>query len=368
MKRIRYLALALVLMASVGLLGIAQIGVQVSASASQACGPYYSHDLEVTWKISGVTSGVSVAITIGLPDGTSQQSSSDKSEGTISLPLEAPGGGSVSVNLQARSGGATASATASASLTPCSGPPRPTGPNLPELGGHKRDVENSLQKLLDNIFESRRPTSPSQAPRDGVSRDTVNQGRSNTCLYPVPTPSGTRAGQDPRALGQRVAPKLGSATVPPKGRPVVKGTKEPVKDKPMGVVGVSAAPPPSAKAKPVTKGVATRPPAAGAYAMRAKKVQARTQGASDQVAQPEYSIEFIDETGKVVAEVPITNISEIPEVIADDEIDLTVDPVLEMGPNGEVEEVFYTCIGKKFLVRKPDGTVAVECRGIEVVW
>lgn len=364
MKRIRYLVLALVLVTSIGLFGMAQIGVQVSASASQVCGPYYSHDLQVTWKISGVTSGVSVAITIGLPDGTSQQSSSDKSEGTISLPLEAPGGGSVSVNFQARSGGATASATASASLTPCAGPPRPMGPNLPELSGHKRDVENSLQKLLDNIFESRRPALPNQAPRDGVSRDTVNQGRSNTCLLPVPTPKpGARAER-----AERVHPKLASAAAPPKGRPVAKGTREPVKDKPLGVVAMNPAPPPRDKAQPVRQGVATRPPAAGAYAVRSKKVQARTQGVSDQVAQPQYSIEFVDETGKVVAEVPITNISEIPEVIADDEMDLTVDPILEMGPNGEIEEVFYTCIGKKFLVRKSDGTVAVECRGIEVVW
>lgn len=80
--------------------------------------------------------------------------------------------------------------------------------------------------------------------------------------------------------------------------------------------------------------------AAGAYAVYGKKVQGRTQGVSDQVAQPEYSIEFVDEAGQVVAKVPITNISEIPDVIADDEMDLTVDPVLGMGPNGEIEEFF----------------------------
>jgi len=369
MKWLRFFALALVLMASMGLFGMAQIGIQVSASATQVCGTLYSHDLNVSWKVSGATARPNIAIVVTLPDGTSRRSSSDKPEGTISLPLEYPGGGSVSVQLQASTGGATASATASASLTPCAGPPPSSGPNLPELSGHVRDVENSLQNLLDKIFKSRQPTNPTQPPRDGVSRDTVNPGRASSCLIPVPTGGGRREPPPAGETPMREAPKRGAVAMPTRAKPLDKVSGKPVEGKPLGVVAVKPALPQTTKPASLSASV-RRPPAAGTYALRAKKIvqQAQGSGASDQVAQSQYVVEFIDEQGNVVGEAPITNISEIPAGIADDEIDATVEPVLELGPDGQMEELLYTCIGKKFVVKKPDGTVVVECRGIEIIW
>lgn len=150
--------------------------------------------------------------------------------------------------------------------------------------------------------------------------------------------------------------------MPPRTNPLEQARQ----GKPVGVVSVKPAPP-TAK-RPAGKATVERPKAAGTYTLRAKAKKAQIHSAGDQLAQSEYIVEFIDEKGNVVGEAPITSISEIPESIADDEIDATVDLVLEVGPNGEMEEVFYTCIGKKFLISKPDGTVAVECRGIEIVW
>jgi hypothetical protein len=167
----------------------------------------------------------------------------------------------------------------------------------------------------------------------------------------------------------REAPKRGVVAMPPQAKPLDKASGKPVEGKPMGVVAVKPALPQTARpAGP--SGSVKRPPAAGTYALRAKKIaqQAQGSGASDQLAQSQYVIEFIDEQGNVVGEAPITNISEIPAAIADDEMDATVESVLELGPDGQMEELLYTCIGKKFVVRKPDGAVVVECRGIEFVW
>jgi hypothetical protein len=157
--------------------------------------------------------------------------------------------------------------------------------------------------------------------------------------------------------------------MPTRAKPLDKVSGKPVEGKPLGVVAVKPALPQTTKPASLSASV-RRPPAAGTYALRAKKIVQRAQGsgASDQVAQSQYVVEFIDEQGNVVGEAPITNISEIPAGIADDEIDATVEPVLELGPDGQMEELLYTCIGKKFVVKKPDGTVVVECRGIEIIW
>jgi hypothetical protein len=66
MKWLRFFALALVLMTSMGLFGMAQIGIQVSASATQVCGTLYSHDLNVSWKVSGATARPNIAIVVTL--------------------------------------------------------------------------------------------------------------------------------------------------------------------------------------------------------------------------------------------------------------------------------------------------------------
>jgi len=94
--------------------------IQVSAKATQVCGPSFSHELEVSWKISGGKPPYQVTIEITDPSGLTQTFSAEALEGTKKFQLNFPGGGMVKIKATVRdSGGSSASAQASASLTPC---------------------------------------------------------------------------------------------------------------------------------------------------------------------------------------------------------------------------------------------------------
>jgi hypothetical protein len=123
MKLLRFFVLALVLVTSMGVvqMGIGQIGIQVSASARAICGSAFSHELEISWRISSSSKSIEVTIEITDPTGRTITLTQPELENTIIFPLDAPGGGTASIRITARdaASGSTASAQASASLTPC---------------------------------------------------------------------------------------------------------------------------------------------------------------------------------------------------------------------------------------------------------
>jgi len=119
MKWLRFFALALVLVTGLGLFGMAQIGIQLSASARAICEATFSHELEVSWNVTGVRGSVQVTITVTGPDGRSQSFTQNTPQGSLKVPLNYPGGGSVQVQLTARTDSAMATGSASASLSAC---------------------------------------------------------------------------------------------------------------------------------------------------------------------------------------------------------------------------------------------------------
>lgn len=98
------------------------LSVSVSASATQVCGPEFSHELEVCWNITGGTPPYDATIEITAPDGRVEVYHEEALKGCRKFSLSYPGGGTTTVKIVVKdSAGATASASATASLAPCSG-------------------------------------------------------------------------------------------------------------------------------------------------------------------------------------------------------------------------------------------------------
>lgn len=123
MKRIRYFALALVLMTSMGVLqSVAQqagLGIQLRVSATALGLPSLSHEVTVEWGISGGTRPLEVHVQLTDPSGRTHTFDSDTAlEGTYKFEVNAPQGGSASVRINVKDAkGASASASGNASLS-----------------------------------------------------------------------------------------------------------------------------------------------------------------------------------------------------------------------------------------------------------
>ena len=91
----------------------------VSISASPVCGVGYSHELKITWKVSGGKGPISLMLQIKYPDGAVKTIPVSELEGGRTLKLNFPQGGTVNVTIKAQAGGSSASTSASTSLSPC---------------------------------------------------------------------------------------------------------------------------------------------------------------------------------------------------------------------------------------------------------
>lgn len=122
MKRIRWFALALVLMTNIGILQSAAqvgLGIQLRLSASAVGLPGMSHEVTVEWGISGGTSPLQIKVELTDPAGQIQAFESDTArEGKYKFEVNAPQGGSASVQINVKDAvGTSASASGSASLS-----------------------------------------------------------------------------------------------------------------------------------------------------------------------------------------------------------------------------------------------------------
>ncbi len=96
------------------------LSVSVSASATLTCGSEYSHELEVSWKVTGGTPPYDVTIKIIGPDGSEESVGVSELRGERSFRLTFPGGGRVKIEICVQDAeGSSASTSASASLSPC---------------------------------------------------------------------------------------------------------------------------------------------------------------------------------------------------------------------------------------------------------
>ncbi len=94
--------------------------VNVSASGKQVCGSTFSHELAVTWKVSGGKPPVQVGIEIIGPDGETASIPFLPLEGTRKYQLQYPGGGSVKIKVVAKdASNSSASAHSSVQLGKC---------------------------------------------------------------------------------------------------------------------------------------------------------------------------------------------------------------------------------------------------------
>jgi len=93
--------------------------IEVSASASQAEDPHYSHVVEVSWKVKGGTPPYQIVIELTGPDGVTKFHHEEALEGTRKFELASPDGGTAFVNVRVKdSSGSTASGMTSVTLAP----------------------------------------------------------------------------------------------------------------------------------------------------------------------------------------------------------------------------------------------------------
>jgi hypothetical protein len=97
----------------------APLSVSANATANQICGPQFSHELTVSWQISGVQASTEIKIEITGPDGKVETLGTQTLEGTRTFALAYPGGGSVSIKVTAQEGGSSSSAQSSVQLGAC---------------------------------------------------------------------------------------------------------------------------------------------------------------------------------------------------------------------------------------------------------
>ena len=83
------------------------MGIELSASATSTCADAQSHELMVSWKVTGGTSPHEVTLEISGPDGKTEVTQAASLEGTRTFELVYPGGGNVTVRnpIQRFSGG-----------------------------------------------------------------------------------------------------------------------------------------------------------------------------------------------------------------------------------------------------------------------
>ena len=85
---------------AISLGGSGPLSVTVSTTATQVCGPEYSHWLEVSWRISGGSPPHDLTIRITAPSGETETTHEEALEGERSFELIAPGGGRVLVEAE----------------------------------------------------------------------------------------------------------------------------------------------------------------------------------------------------------------------------------------------------------------------------
>jgi hypothetical protein len=122
MKYLRYIAIALVVSLFVSYVGLAQIGVQVTASARQLCGSAASHELTINWNVTNLRGSAQIIIAITGPDGKTQTLNDSVLQGSKKVNVNYPLGGSVIVKVTAKTSSAEASNTATLVLTACTQP------------------------------------------------------------------------------------------------------------------------------------------------------------------------------------------------------------------------------------------------------
>jgi hypothetical protein len=128
MKSIKFLDLALVIWMSVlaAPLAIGQGGVSVSVSVKPICEKEFSHELRISWKVTGFSGSGEVTVTLTMPDGETPTFKPNTGEGTFAAPVNYPQGGRVQLQIKASASGDSASASGSATLGQCRDRVRPT--------------------------------------------------------------------------------------------------------------------------------------------------------------------------------------------------------------------------------------------------
>jgi hypothetical protein len=98
----------------------ATLQVATTATAKQVCSPNFSHELTVTWKVTGGRLPISVTIEITGPDGKAETIQDLPLEGERRFQLNYPGGGSVKIKVTAKdASNSSSSAQSSVQLGKC---------------------------------------------------------------------------------------------------------------------------------------------------------------------------------------------------------------------------------------------------------
>lgn len=95
------------------------LSASADANATQVCSSQFSHELKVSWQITGARSMPQVTIEITGPDGSVETLSTQTLEGARTFTLSYPGGGSANVKVLVKDGGSSSSAQASVQLGTC---------------------------------------------------------------------------------------------------------------------------------------------------------------------------------------------------------------------------------------------------------
>lgn len=96
------------------------LSVSTNATAKQVCGRQFSHELTVSWKLSGVAASTTVKLEITGPDGKVQTLGTPLLEDSRTFTLAYPGGGSATIKVTAQdTGGSSSSAQSSVQLGKC---------------------------------------------------------------------------------------------------------------------------------------------------------------------------------------------------------------------------------------------------------
>ncbi len=98
----------------------ARLQVTTTATAKQVCSPNFSHELTVTWKVTGGRPPISVTIEITGPDGKVETIKDLPLEGERKFQLNYPGGGSMKIKVTAKdASNSSSSAQSSVQLGKC---------------------------------------------------------------------------------------------------------------------------------------------------------------------------------------------------------------------------------------------------------
>jgi len=176
---IALLTLSVIFPPATSLGGSGPLSVTVSTTATQVCGPEYSHWLEISWAVSGGSPPHDLTIRITSPSGETETTDEEALEGERGLGLIAPGGGRVLVEAEVMdASGSRSSSMSSSSLQPCTDheAPKPGEEELPPFAHTIDPNVKPVQEMLPSLDgETPRRVAAIADPRGKVASFVENE-------------------------------------------------------------------------------------------------------------------------------------------------------------------------------------------------